>query len=325
MTERAIDTLLLEERRYPPPEDFAAQANAQPEIYDIPFEEFWKREGRERVTWFEPFERLVEWDLPYARWYVGGKVNVAYNCLDRHVEAGRGDNVAFHYEAEPEGERATVTYAQLLEEVVKAANGLRVLGVRKGTPVGIYMGMGPGLPVAMLACARIGAPFTVVFGGFSAEALADRLNDMRCEILLTQDEGYRRGQVVPLKRNADEALDSSPTVRRVAVGQRTRGEVPMREGRDITWNELIAGQSSDAASCPPEPMDSEDLLYLLYTSGTTAKPKGIAHTTGGYLVGTATTHHYVFDLKPDRDVYWCAADIGWVTGHSYIVFGPLCN
>ena len=195
----------------------------------------------------------------------------------------------------------------------------------KGTPVGIYMGMGPGLPVAMLACARLGAPHTVVFGGFSAEALADRLNDMRCEVLLTQDESYRRGSIVPLKRNADEALESCPTVKKVVVGQRTRAEVPMVEGRDLTWNELVEGQSTDAASCPCEPMDSEDLLYLLYTSGTTAKPKGIAHTTAGYLVGVATTHSAIFDLKPETDVFWCAADIGWVTGHSYIVYGPLCN
>ena len=325
MTERAIDTLLLEERRYPPPPELAERANATPDLYDTPFEEFWEREGRERVTWFEPFTTLLEWELPYARWYGGGKINVAYNCLDRHVEAGLGDRVAFHYEAEPVGERADITYAQLLEEVVKAANGLRALGVRKGTPVGIYMGMAPGLPVAMLACARLGAPFTVVFGGFSAESLADRLNDMRCEVLLTQDEGYRRGQIVPLKRNVDEALASCPGVRTVVVGQRTRGAVSMVEGRDLTWNELVDGQPSDPTSCPCEPMDSEDLLYLLYTSGTTAKPKGIAHTTAGYLVGVAATHHYIFDLKPETDVYWCAADIGWVTGHSYIVFGPLCN
>src|ERR671917_147741 len=221
-------------------------------------------------------------------------------------------------------ERREVTFADLQREVVRFANGLKKLGVRKGTPVGIYMGMVPELPVAMLACARLGAPFTVVFGGFSAEALADRLTDMRCEVLLTQDEGYRRGQIVPLKRNADEALASCPLVRTVVVGQRTRGDVPLTEGRDITWNELVDGGSEDPASCPCEPMDSEDLLYLLYTSGTTAKPKGIAHTTAGYLVGVATTHHYIFDVKPDS-VYWCAADIGWVTGHSYIVYGPLCN
>ena len=261
-------------------------------------------------------------------WYGGGKLNVAYNCLDRHVEAGLGDRVAYYYEGEPAGddaERAEITYQQLLDEVVRAANGLRALGVGKGTPVGIYMGMGPGLPVAMLACARLGAPHTVVFGGFSAESLADRLNDMRCEVLLTQDESFRRGTIVPLKRNADEALESCPGVRAVVVGQRTRGDVPMVPGRDITWNELVDGQPTDPASCPCEPMDAEDLLYLLYTSGTTAKPKGIAHTTAGYLVGVASTHHYVFDLKPERDVYWCAADIGWVTGHSYIVYGPLCN
>jgi acetyl-CoA synthetase len=318
----AIETLFDEQRTYPPPPEFAAQANAQPEIYDIPFEEFWEREGRERVTWFEPFTSLLEWELPYARWYGGGKLNVAYNCLDRHVEAGYGDRVAFYYEGEPVDERAAITYRQLLDEVVRAANGLKALGVGKGTPVGIYMGMSTGLPVAMLACARLGAPHTVVFGGFSAEALADRLNDMRCEVLLTQDESYRRGSLVPLKRNADEALASCSGV---VVGQRTRGEVPMTAGRDITWNELVDGQPTDAESCPCEPMDAEDLLYLLYTSGTTAKPKGIAHTTAGYLVGVASTHHYIFDLKPEQDVYWCAADIGWVTGHSYIVYGPLCN
>jgi acetyl-CoA synthetase len=321
----AIETFFDEQRTYPPPAEFAAQANAQPAIYDIPFEEFWEREGRERVTWFEPFTSLLEWELPYAQWYGGGKLNVAYNCLDRHVEAGYGDRVAFYYEGEPVDERAAITYRQLLDEVVRAANGLKELGVEKGTPVGIYMGMSTGLPVAMLACARLGAPHTVVFGGFSAEALADRLNDMRCEVLLTQDESYRRGSLVPLKRNADEALASCPGVRTVVVGQRTRGEVPMAEGRDITWNELVDGQPTDPASCPCEPMDSEDLLYLLYTSGTTAKPKGIAHTTAGYLVGVASTHHYIFDLKPEQDVYWCAADIGWVTGHSYIVYGPLCN
>ncbi len=323
--EKAIDTLFLEERRYPPPPEFAAQANAKTEIYDLPFEEFWEQEGRERVTWFEPFTSLLEWELPFAKWYGGGKINVTYNCLDRHVEAGLGDRVAYYYEGEPVGEHAAITYAQLLDEVVKAANGLKALGVGKGTPVGIYMGMGPGLPVAMLACARLGAPHTVVFGGFSAESLADRLNDMRCEVLLTQDESYRRGQIVPLKRNADEALESCPGVKAVVVGQRTRAEVPLKEGRDLTWSKLVEGQSSDPASCPCEPMDSEDLLYLLYTSGTTAKPKGIVHTTAGYLVGIASTHHYIFDVKPESDVFWCAADIGWVTGHSYIVYGPLCN
>jgi acetyl-CoA synthetase len=198
MADQAIETLCEEERRYPPPPEFAAQANAKEEIYDIPFEEFWEREANARVTWFEPFTSLLEWELPYARWYGGGKLNIAYNCLDRHVAAGLGDRVAYYYEGEPEGERAEITYQQLLDEVVRAANGLKALGVGKGTPVGIYMGMGPGLPVAMLACARLGAPHTVVFGGFSAEALADRLNDMRCEVLLTQDESDRRGSIVPL-------------------------------------------------------------------------------------------------------------------------------
>ncbi len=216
----------------------------------MPFEEFWEREGRERVSWFEPFSTLLEWELPYAKWYLGGKINVAYNCLDRHVEAGRGDKVAFHFEGEPVGERAPITYSQLLDEVVKAANGLQALGVGKGTPVGIYMGMGPGLPVAMLACARLGAPHTVVFGGFSAEALADRLNDMRCEILLTQDESWRRGQTVPLKKNADEALESCPGVRKVVVGQRTRADVPLTEGRDLTWSDLVEGQSADPGIVP---------------------------------------------------------------------------
>jgi acetyl-CoA synthetase len=325
VTDRAIETLLDEERRYPPPPEFAGQANAQPDIYDVPFEDFWDREARERITWFEPFATLLEWELPYAKWYGGGRMNVAYNCLDRHVEAGLGDRIAYYFEGEPVGDRAAITYAQLLEAVVRLANGLKARGVRKGTPVGIYMGMVPSLPVAMLACARLGAPHTVVFGGFSAEALADRLHDMQCEVLITQDEGWRRGQRVPLKANADEALASCPTVKTVVVAQRTHADVPLVDGRDVTWDELVEGQSSDASTCPCEPMDSEDLLYLLYTSGTTAKPKGIAHTTAGYLVGVATTHHYIFDLKPESDVYWCAADIGWVTGHSYIVYGPLCN
>jgi acetyl-CoA synthetase len=325
VTDQAIDTLLLEERRYPPSEEFAAQANAQPEIYEAQFEEFWEREGRERVSWFEPFTALLEWELPYAKWYGGGKLNVAYNCLDRHVEAGQGGEVAFYFEGEPVDDRAEITYAELLEDVVRFANGLKARGVRKGTPVGIYMGMTPALPVAMLACARLGAPHTVVFGGFSAEALADRLNDMQCEVLVTQDEGWRRGQPVALKANADAALESCPSVRTVVVAQRTRAEVAMQEGRDLTWDALVEGRAGEAQTCPCEPMDSEDLLYLLYTSGTTAKPKGIAHTTAGYLVGVASTHHYIFDLKRDTDVYWCAADIGWVTGHSYIVYGPLCN
>ncbi len=323
-TERAIDALLLEERRYPPPDDFAAQANAKPDVYERDFEEFWETEGRERVTWFEPFQKLYEWEPPYAKWYLGGKLNVCFNCVDRHVEAGSGDKVAYHWEGEPVGERRTITFADLQREVVRFANGLKKLGVGKGTPVAIYMGMVPELPVAMLACTRLGAPHTVVFGGFSADSLAGRMNDMECEVLITQDEGWRKGNRVPLKRNADEALAASPPVRHAVVLRRTGGEVAMEQGRDVWWHELVADASDDAESCPCEPLDSEDLLYLLYTSGTTAKPKGIVHTTAGYLVGVATTHHYIFDVKPDS-VYWCAADIGWVTGHSYIVYGPLCN
>jgi len=323
-TGRAIDTLMLEERRYPPPPDFATQANAQPEIYERDWRELWETEGRERVSWFEPFEQLLEWELPYAKWYVGGRLNVAYNCGHRHFEAGLCDQVAYHWEGEPEDERRTITFADLQREVVRFANALEELGVRKGTPVGIYMGMVPELPIAMLACARLGAPHTVVFGGFSADSLSGRLNDMECELLITQDEGLRAGRTVPLKRNADEALADSPTVGKAVVFRRTGGDVEMKDGRDVWWHELVENADDDPASCPCEPMDAEDLLYLLYTSGTTAKPKGIVHTTAGYLVGVATTHHYIFDIKPDS-VYWCAADIGWVTGHSYIVYGPLCN
>ncbi|HET6643438.1 MAG TPA: acetate--CoA ligase [Gaiellaceae bacterium] len=319
----AIETMLLEERRYPPDPEFAAQANAQQDIYERDFEELWSKEA-ERITWFEPWTTLLEWEPPYAKWYVGGKLNVCFNCVDRHVRAGNGGKVAYYWEGEPEDDRREITFADLQDEVVRFANALKELGVEKGTPVGIYMGMVPELPIAMLACARLGAPHTVVFGGFSAEALAGRLNDMECEVLVTQDEAWRRGTTVPLKRNADEALASSPTVKRAVVLRRTGGEVPMQEGRDAWWHEVVEGQSGDPESCPPESMDSEDLLYLLYTSGTTAKPKGIVHTTGGYLVGVAATHHYIFDIKPDS-VYWCAADVGWVTGHSYIVYGPLAN
>jgi acetyl-CoA synthetase len=320
----AIDALLLEERRYPPPPEFAAQANAQPDLYDRGFEEFWETEGRERISWFEPFEKLYEWDLPYAKWYVGGKLNVCFNCVDRHVEVGQGEKVAYHWEGEPEGERRTITFADLQRDVVRFANALEELGVGKGTPVGIYMGMIPELPVSMLACARLGAPHTVVFGGFSADSLSDRLNDMECEVLITQDAGWRKGGEVPLKRNADEALARSPGVRTSVVWRRLGNEVTMVEGRDVWAQDVVERQSDDPATCPCEPMDSEDLLYLLYTSGTTARPKGIVHTTGGYLAGVATTHHYIFDVKPDS-VYWCAADVGWVTGHSYIVYGPLAN
>ncbi len=320
MTSNAIDTLLLEERRYPPPEDFARNANAQPGIYERDPDEFWGAEARERVMWFEPFDTVCDWELPYAKWFDGGKLNVTYNCVDRHVESGKGAKVAYYWEGEPVGDRREVTFEELQRETTKLANALKSLGVKKGTPVGIYMGMVPETPIAMLACARIGAPHTVVFGGFSADSLGGRLHDMECEILITQDEAWRRGTTVPLKQTADEALADSPTVRNVIVLRRTGGDVPMQEGRDHWWHEL----ATDESECPCEPMDAEDPLYLLYTSGTTAKPKGIVHTTGGYLVGVASTHHYIFDIKPES-VFWCAADVGWVTGHSYIVYGPLCN
>jgi len=319
VTGHAIETLLAEERRFPPPPAFAAEANAKADIYELSFEELWEREGRDRVTWFEPFTQLYEWELPYARWYVGGKLNATYNCVDRHVEAGQGGKVAYYWEGEP-GDRREVTFADLQRETTKLANALKALGVGKGTPVGIYMGMVPQTPIAMLACARIGAPHTVVFGGFSADSLSGRLLDMECEVLITQDEAWRRGQTVPLKQTADEALAECPSVRSVVVLRRTGGEVPMTAGRDVWWHDV----ATDESECPCEPMDAEDLLYLLYTSGTTARPKGIVHTTAGYLVGVAATHRYVFDVKPDT-VYWCAADVGWVTGHSYIVYGPLCN
>ncbi|HEY8694721.1 MAG TPA: acetate--CoA ligase [Chloroflexota bacterium] len=323
-TGHAIDTLFTEQRRYPPPPEFAKQANAQPDIYNKSFDQFWTDEAKQRVTWFKPFEKLYEWDLPYAKFFLGGKLNICYNCVDRHVEAGNGGKVAYYWEGEPVDERRVITFADLQKEVVRFASGLKKLGVKKGTPVGIYMGMVPELAIAMLACTRLGAPHTVVFGGFSAESLGGRLNDMECEVLITQDEAMRRGKTVDLKGISDEAMKQAPSVKHCIVYRRTGNAVSMQHGRDAWWHELVQGLSDDAASCPCEPLDSEDLLYLLYSSGTTAKPKAIVHTTGGYLVGTATTHHYIFDVKPDS-IFWCAADIGWVTGHSYIVYGPLCN
>ncbi len=320
----AIETLSAEGKRYAPPAEMAAGANAKPGIYDTDLEAFWDREAKSRISWFTPYEKILEWDLPYAKWFVGGTLNLCYNCVDRHVESGKGDRIAYFWEGEPVDDRQAITFADLQSRVVKAANAFKKLGIAKGTPVGIYMAMVPELPVTMLALARIGAPFTVVFAGFSPDSLSDRLNNMECEYVITQDEGWRRGKAVPLKVNVDAALEQSPTVTTTVVLRRTGGPVDMRAGRDHWWSDVVDGESDDPSTCPPEPMDSEDLLYLLYTSGTTAKPKGIVHTSGGYLVGTSTTHHYIFDVKPES-VYWCAADIGWVTGHSYIVFGPLAN
>jgi acetyl-CoA synthetase len=320
----AIENLFSEARTFPPPEDFKARAlvtdRSLYEQAERDLEGFWAEQAG-RLRWTRQWDRVLEWELPFAKWFVGGQLNVADNCLDRHVEAGGGDKAAYHWVGEP-GEERTITYAELRDEVARFANALKSLGVRKGDRVNIYMGMVPELPVAMLACARLGAPHSVVFGGFSADALRDRINDAEAKVLITQDEGWRAGKEVPLKRNSDDAVADAPTIEKVVVLRRTGNEVPWSEGRDVWWHELVEGQSTD---CPPEPMDAEDLLYLLYTSGTTAQPKGIMHTTGGYLAGVASTHRLVFDLHPDEDVYWCAADIGWVTGHSYIVYGPLAN
>jgi acetyl-CoA synthetase len=320
----AIENLFSEGRTFPPPEDFTARAlvtdRSLYEQAERDLEGFWAEQAG-RLRWTRQWDRVLEWELPFAKWFIGGQLNVADNCLDRHVEAGGGDKVAYHWVGEA-GEERTITYAELRDEVARFANALKSLGVRKGDRVNIYMGMVPELPVAMLACARLGAPHSVVFGGFSADALRDRINDAEAKVLITQDEGWRAGKEVPLKRNADDAVADAPSIEKVVVLRRTGNEVPWNQDRDVWWHELVEGQSAD---CPPEPMDAEDLLYLLYTSGTTAKPKGIMHTTGGYLTGVSATHRLVFDLHPDEDVYWCAADIGWVTGHSYIVYGPLAN
>jgi acetyl-CoA synthetase len=319
----AIENLLDERRTFPPDPAFSAAANATSALYaeaEQDFEAFWARLARERLTWYTPFERTLEWDLPFARWFTGGELNVAYNCIDRHVERGLGDKVAYHWIGEP-GDKRTLTYRDLQREVSRCANALLELGVRTGDRVAIYMPMIPELPIAMLACARLGAPHTVVFGGFSAESLAGRINDCGAKVLITADGGYRRGKEVGLKHHADEALASTPTIEHAIVVARVGHGAHMVEGRDHWWHDLVERQSDH---CPPVPVDSEHMLYLLYTSGTTAKPKGIVHTTAGYLLGTSYSHEMIFDIKPD-DVFWCAADIGWVTGHSYIVYGPLAN
>jgi acetyl-CoA synthetase len=312
-----------EELEFAPPPGFTARANATPQLYqraEADFEAFWAAEAGLRLSWTRTWDKVLEWDLPYAKWFLGGRLNAAYNCVDRHVERGLGKKVAYYWEGEP-GDTRTLTYADLQREVNRCANALLALGVKTGDRVGIYMPMIPELPIAMLACAKIGAPHVVVFGGFSSDALEGRMIDSEAVALITADGGWRNGKVLDLKSAADVAAEHAPSIKNVIVVRRTGHEVPMTEGRDHWWHELVEVQSDQ---CAPVPVDSEHLLYLLHTSGTTAKPKGIMHTTGGYLTGVSTTHHYIFDIKPN-DVYWCAADIGWVTGHSYIVYGPLVN
>src|SRR5579863_6816908 len=322
-----IDSTLREDRVFPPPPEFAAHAYIKSlaeyeELYKKSIEDpeaFWASAAKE-LHWFKPWIKVLDWDLPWARWFVGGETNLSYNCIDRHLSGPRRDKTAIIWEGEP-GEVRTLTYAELHVEVQKFANSLKALGIQKGDRVAVYMGMTPELAIALLACARIGAVHSVIFGGFAANAIADRVNDSSCVAILTQDSSYRRGNEIKLKATVDEALAACPTIQHVVVYKRTRCAVNMVEGRDHWWHNLVAAVPPD---CPAEPLDSEHPLYILYTSGTTGKPKGLVHTTGGYAVGTYLTTKYVFDLR-DEDVYWCSADIGWVTGHSYVVYGPLQN
>ena len=322
--DETLSNLLHETRHFDPPPELAAAANVQADAYERADRDrlaFWAEQA-ERVTWAEPFSDVLDWsNAPFAKWYVGGKLNAAYNCVDRHVENGRGDKVAYHWIGEP-GDTRTLTYAQLKDLVCQAANALIELGVRTGDRVAIYMPMIPETVVAMLACARLGAPHTVVFGGFSADALSGRIRDCDARVVITADGGYRRGAPSALKPAVDEALRVCPDVRSVLVVRRTGQDVDWTEGRDVWWHDTVDKAPTEHSA---EAFDAEHPLYVMYTSGTTGRPKGILHTTGGYLVGVAFTHWAIFDLKPDSDVYWCAADIGWVTGHSYIVYGPLAN
>ena len=318
-----IDVLLSEKRTFAPPKAFAAKANAKSSaVYAKGSrnpEAYWA-DWAKQLTWDKPWKKVLDWKPPHAKWFVGGKLNASVNCLDRHIDGVRRTKAALVWEGEP-GDRRTLTYRELYIEVNKFANVLRKLGIRRGDRVTIYLGMVPELPIAMLACARIGAIHSVVFGGFSAEALKDRINDQGAKLLITADGGWRRGNVVPLKKIADEALEDTPTIENVVLVMRTHTAIDVKEGRDHWWHRLMA----DAPVwCKPESMDAEDILYILYTSGTTGKPKGIVHTTGGYMTGTLATSKLVFDLKED-DIFWCTADIGWVTGHSYVVYGPLAN
>ncbi|HZE98533.1 MAG TPA: acetate--CoA ligase [Planctomycetota bacterium] len=319
MADKHLEALLQENRTFPPPKEFvknaevtAAMARPKDRL------KFWEGFAKE-LHWFKKWTKILDWSLPFAKWFVGGKTNMAYNCLDRHLSTHRRNKAAILWEGEP-GEQRTLTYQQLHGEVCRFANGLKSLGIKKGDRVTLYMPMVPELAIAMLACARIGAPHSVIFGGFSADAVRDRINDCQSKLLVTADGGYRRGSVLHLKKICDEALEGTKTIENVVVLNRVAGsEVSMKGGRDHWWSDVVHGQSDD---CPAEHLDSEDMLYLLYTSGTTGKPKGILHTTGGYMTGVYATTKWVFDLK-DTDIYWCTADIGWVTGHSYVVYGPL--
>ena len=317
-----LEDLLSEDRVFQPSDGFAASANAGADIYDeaTDWEAWWMQQALNRITWYsEPTIGLNESNPPFFKWFEDGTLNLSYNCLDRHLDA-IGDKIAYHWIGEP-GDTRDLTYAELHEEVCRFANGLRSLGVERGDRVAIYMGMIPELPIAMLACARIGAVHTVVFGGFSSDSLAERIQDTQAKLLVTQDGSWRKGAVFPLKEHGDVAVAASPSIEHVVVVERASNNASMTDGRDVWWHDLVDGQPTTSE---PEVMNAEDLLYILYTSGTTGTPKGIVHTQGGYLTGAVTTHDLVFDIKDD-DIYWCGADIGWVTGHSYIVYGPLAN
>ncbi len=324
MAEKALSALLKENRKFKPSAAFVANATVKsPGVYKVKDRlKFWEGFAKE-LHWFKKWTKVLDWKLPFARWFVGGKTNMAYNCLDRHLGGPRRNKAAILWEGEP-GEERVLTYATLHREVCRFANVLKSLGVKKGDRVTLYMPMVPELAIAMLACARIGAPHSVVFGGFSSDSLRDRILDCQSRVVVTADGGYRRGTVIPLKKMVDDAVDQTPVVEKVVVFKRLAGgevPAPFKEGRDVWWHDLVKDQSAD---CPAEPLDAEDMLYLLYTSGTTGKPKGILHTTGGYMTGVYATMKWIFDLK-EEDLFWCTADIGWVTGHSYVVYGPMLN